>query len=97
MTAPFQDALQTLRETLHAVESGRDDMAAIVTLCRAWRSRPDLMAALPPRYGQVAEDLLSRLEAGSLFSEESCSFSQQDLLQGLHGWLDKAAQQLAQA
>lgn len=55
------------------------------------------MNALPPRYRQVAEDLLGRLEAGSLFMEESCSFSQKDLTDSLATWLDKAQQTLAAA
>jgi hypothetical protein len=45
---------------------------------------------LPPRYTDVMEDLLGRLEAGSLFTEESCSFSQIELLATLDMWLDKA-------
>lgn len=53
------------------------------------------MQALPPRYQQVAEDLLGRLEAGSLFTEESCSFSQKDLTDSLATWLDKAGQTLS--
>lgn len=38
------------------------------------------------------EDLLGRMEAGSLFTEESCSFSQEDLQANLAVWLDKAEQ-----
>lgn len=33
-----------------------------------------------------------KLEAGSLFTEESCSFSQDDLMGNLALWLDKAQQ-----
>ena len=49
-----------------------------------------MLAALPPRYGQVTEEILGRLESAGLFSEESCSFSQRDLLDALGDWLDKA-------
>jgi len=43
----------------------------------------------------VMEDILARMEAGSLFTEESCSFSHADLQANLTVWLDKAAQTLA--
>lgn len=45
---------------------------------------------LPPRYGPVLHQLLDRLEAGALFSEESCSFSPRELHDGLQRWLDHA-------
>ena len=56
-----------------------------------------LLAALPPRYAEVLHDMLNRLESSALFTDESCSFSQQDLLAHVQLWLDKATQQLAQA
>ncbi|WP_323744979.1 hypothetical protein [Noviherbaspirillum malthae] len=62
--------------------------------CQTWRSQKTLLTALPERYGQVMEDLLGRMEAGSLFTEESCSFSQDDLQANLSIWLDKASQTL---
>ena len=49
-----------------------------------------LLAALPPRYGEVLLGLLDRLEAGALFTEESCSFSHQALVDQLQQWADKA-------
>lgn len=51
---------------------------------------PPLLAALPARYAEVLHGLLDRLESGALFSEESCSFSQKDLIDSLQMWLDKA-------
>ena len=80
-------ALQSLRASLAEVQAGR---LPIASLCRAARSHGSLLATLPPRYGQVLEDLLGRMEAGSLFTEESCSFSQNDLQASLQVWLDKA-------
>jgi hypothetical protein len=85
-------ALQSLRSTLDDVRHKR---VAIATFCQAWRAQTALVAALPARYGQVMEDLLGRMEAGSLFTEESCSFSQEDLQANLAVWLDKAEQTLA--
>ena len=41
--------------------------------------------------------LLDRLEASALFDEESCSFSQKDLVDSLKLWVDKAELRLSQA
>ena len=87
-------ALQTLRD---ALDDLRHKRMAIAEFCKTWRAQATLLAALPPRYTQVMEDLLGRMEAGSLFTEESCSFSQEDLQANLSVWLDKAAQTLAGA
>lgn len=53
-----------------------------------------LQAALPERFSLVLTELLNRLESSALFSEESCSFSQSDLLDSLQMWLDKARARL---
>jgi hypothetical protein len=45
----------------------------------------------------VLQELSNRLESSALFSEESCSFSQADLLGSLQLWLDKAEGKLAAA
>ncbi|NEX60755.1 hypothetical protein [Noviherbaspirillum galbum] len=70
-------ALHALRASLDGLRRKQLSMDAF---CRAWRGETALLAALPASYGQVMEDLLGRMEAGSLFTEESCSFSQEDLL-----------------
>ncbi|WP_313315693.1 hypothetical protein [Pulveribacter sp.] len=62
---------------------------------QAARGHGVLLAALPPRYGEVLLGLLDRLEAGALFTEESCSFSHQALVDGLGQWADKAQAALA--
>ena len=61
------------------------------------RTQEALLAALGPRYREVLLQLLDRLESSALFSEESCSFSQQGLLDNLQIWLDKARDQLIPA
>jgi hypothetical protein len=94
MAHALEPQLSSMRDALRGLQDGSNNIAG---LCAAWRARGDVMAALPPRYQQVAEDLLGRLEAGSLFTEESCSFSQKDLTDSLDTWLDKAGQTLAQA
>ena len=60
------------------------------------RKQEVLLEALGPRYREVLLQLLDRLESSALFSEESCSFSQQGLLDNLQIWLDKARSQLDQ-
>lgn len=84
--------LHLLQDALHAIRQNR---LAIADFCQTWRAQTALLSALPPRYAEAMEDLLGRLEAGSLFTEESCSFSQVDLLANLDLWLDKAQQTLA--
>ncbi|MDB5762347.1 MAG: hypothetical protein JWQ21_1342 [Herminiimonas sp.] len=83
-------SIQILQDALTALQRQEIDVAAF---CRTWRAQTGLLTALPQRYGQVMEDLLGRLEAGSLFTEESCSFSQEDLHTHLKVWLEKAQQQ----
>ena len=67
---------------------------SVTTLSNEARASTELLAALPPRYGEVLPNLLDRLESSALFSEESCSFSQKDLLDNLQVWVDKARGQL---
>lgn len=87
-----KSALTTLQQSLKALQQ---DQLAVHAFCRVWRAQSALLAELPVRYSEVMEDLLSRLEAGSLFTEESCSFSQIDLLANLDIWLNKASKTLA--
>lgn len=84
-------ALQTLR---NAIDDLRHKRITTAAFCQTWRGETALLTALPSRYSQVMEDLLGRLEAGSLFTEESCSFSQEDLLGSLEVWVDKAEEVL---
>ena len=64
------------------------------TFCHAARHYQELLGALPPRYAEVLLGLLDRLESSAPFSEESCSFSQKDLLDNIALWLEKARQEL---
>ncbi len=73
-----------------SILSLRNKQSDIAEFCILWRSQDDLLDALPPRFRDVMEDLLSRLESGSAFSEESCSYRQEDLLGALEDWLGKA-------
>lgn len=50
---------------------------------------------LPEKYGTALENVLSRVESSSLFTEESCSFSKKDLANALSVWLEKVQQHQA--
>ena len=83
------DAVATRVAALRGNEGG-----CVTTLSDEARASTELLGALPPRYGEVLLGLLDRLESSALFSEESCSFSQKDLLDNLQVWVDKARGQL---
>lgn len=84
--------LHGLRDSLARLRDG--SLSAAAFSARARQSRA-LLDALPPRFEEVLQGLLVRLEASTLFTEESCSFSHRDLLDSLQLWLDKAAARLA--
>jgi len=79
--------LQPVHDALQAFSQGTLSAAALSDTAR---TQTDLLAALPPRYAEVLHGLLDRLESSALFSEESCSFSQKDLVANLEMWVDKA-------
>jgi len=43
----------------------------------------------------VLDKLIDSLQSSALFTEESCSFSREDLLDSLQTWIDKARARLA--
>jgi hypothetical protein len=90
MTAHEQ--LSHLQLKLQALRSSDAPVGALIDQARG---SAVLLEALPPRYMAALHDTLDRLESGALFSEESCSFSQRDLLDGLQLWCDKAQAQLS--
>lgn len=82
------DRLADLSTTLDAHAAGTLPLHA---LARLWREAAQAHEpALPPRYREVLEQVLSQLESAALFTEESCSFSQADLLGALRDWLARA-------
>ena len=87
MTDTASAQLTTLARALQAFERGAHTAAALSTLAR---QQTTLLATLPPRYSEVLLNLLDRLESSALFSEESCSFSQKDLVANLTMWVEKA-------
>jgi hypothetical protein len=80
------DTLSRMTDALTA--SSRGDLSQS-EMIRLWRSVGATLP-LPDKYGEVLGNLLDRIEASALFSEESCSFSQKDLLASLQMWADKA-------
>lgn len=82
---------QTLQTGLTQLRAGALGAHGLSELAR---TQDALLEALGPRYREVLLQLLDRLESSALFSEESCSFSQQGLLDNLQIWLDKARGQL---
>ena len=75
-----------------AVTTLRENPAAVIPLNSA--ETDTLLAALPPAFTTVWSDLLNRLESGAMFNEDSCSFSQSQVLDSLALWLDKAEARL---
>ena len=85
---------QTLQDGMTQLRSGALGAHGLSELAR---TQELLLKTLGPRYREVLLQLLDRLESSALFSEESCSFSQQGLLDNLQIWLDKAQGQLKSA
>lgn len=83
----------TLDDLLAQLEACTQGKLSVAQLSQHWRQSATSLP-LPARYGEVLGNLLDRLEASALFSEESCSFSQKDLLSGLRTWAEKARQAL---
>ena len=86
-SATLQAQWQSLSAALDQLRNGQCQVSELAA--RAADAR-ELRAALPERFDAVLNDLLDRLSASALFGEESCSFSQKDLLDGLQSWLAHA-------
>lgn len=84
----MNDTLSALAPTLSAFSSGQ---MSLNDLARQWRQAAQAhQPALPARYTEVLERVLSQLESSALFTEESCSFSQGDMIAALGDWLQRA-------
>ncbi len=87
-------ALETLDRMNTALIQSQNGQLTQNEMIRLWRSQAASLA-LPARFEEVLHPLLDRIEASVLFSEESCSFSQKDLLASLQMWADKARLRLS--
>lgn len=84
----MNDTLSPLSDTLSAFSSGQ---LSLTDLAQQWRQAAQShQPALPARYLEVLERVLSQLESSALFTEESCSFSQSDMVAALADWLARA-------
>lgn len=79
-----------LRQSLTNIEAGRGNLTTLVAL---WRQSE--VTALPERFGVALDTILMRMESGSLFDEDGCSFSQHDMVGALRHWLQRAEQVIA--
>lgn len=86
-------ALDTLDRMTEALTACTQGQLAQSDMIRLWRSGA-VGLPLPGPFGEVLGNLLDRIEASALFSEESCSFSQKDLMASLQMWADKARAKL---
>jgi hypothetical protein len=87
-------ALETLDRMNTALAQSQNGQLPQSEMIRLWRAQAATLA-LPARFDEVLQPLLDRIEASALFSEESCSFSQKDLLASLQMWADKARSRLS--
>jgi hypothetical protein len=87
-------ALETLDRMNTALARSQRGELTQSEMIRLWRSESAALG-LPDRFDEVLHPLLDRIEASVLFSEESCSFSQKDLLASLQMWADKARLRLS--
>lgn len=84
--------LQALRSAFERLRSGELSAHAFTEQAASLSA---LFAALPPRFLEVWQYLMTRLESGALFDAESCSFSQSDLHESIRLWLIKAGEPIA--
>jgi hypothetical protein len=89
-------ASQHISELRNHVQSLREDRIAVAQFSAFARSPKPWLGDLPPAFSTVWDNLLDRLESAALFSGDSCSFSQTDLLASFDLWLDKAQEKLPQ-
>lgn len=80
----------TLKELLKDWLADRCQVQVLIDSFRAFYRD----SGLTEPFGQALEGVLQRLESSSLFTEESCSFSKQDLAKALDFWLEKALAKL---
>jgi hypothetical protein len=83
-------ALQDIAELRQHVQSLREDRLSVAQFSVLARAPKPWLSDLPEAFSTVWDNLLDRLESAALFSGDSCSFSQTDLLASFDLWLDKA-------
>lgn len=94
-SAPLQ-AVQQLAQLRAGFAQLAQQQISAAALGEQARASGALLTTLPSRYSEVLLNLLDRLEASALFTEESCSFSHKELFDTLDQWADKAQARLEQ-
>ncbi len=84
-------SIQSPQTAEHALQAWLDGSGNASELIQAFRVFCK-DSQLPEKYGAALENVLSRVESSSLFTEESCSFSKKDLANALNIWLEKVQQ-----
>ena len=82
---------QSVHHVQHSLQAWLDGSGNAADLIQAFRVFCK-DSQLPEKYGTALENVLSRVESSSLFTEESCSFSKKDLANALSIWLEKVQQ-----
>jgi hypothetical protein len=82
---------QHTQHVQHSLQAWLDGSGTPADLIKAFRIFCK-DSQLPEKYDKALENVLSRVESSSLFTEESCSFSKKDLANALSIWLEKVQQ-----
>ena len=83
--------LEGIAQQVQRLSEGQASIEALIAQTVA---ADELRRQLPPAFSTVLDNLMDRLQASALFTEESCSFSRQDLIDSLRLWLDKARERI---
>lgn len=83
-------SIDDLKNTLDRWLLNQEETETMIEAFRAFYRQ----SQLPEKYGVALESLLQRIESASLFTEESCSFSRNDLSASFLFWIEKAQAQL---
>ena len=86
------DPLLRLKKLVDLLEN--NEFETTTALIFAFRQEKALLAELPSVFEGALESILERIESTAMFSEESCSFSQSDMLAALSIWIEKATSYL---
>lgn len=84
-------SIQNPQQVEHQLQAWLDGTGHSAELIQAFRLFCK-NSQLPDKYSAALENVLSRVESSSLFTEESCSFSKKDLAIALRVWLEKVQQ-----
>ena len=88
MSIQNPQSVHNVQHSLQAWLDGSGNAADLIQAIRVFCKD----SQLPEKYGTALENVLSRVESSSLFTEESCSFSKKDLANALRVWLEKVQQ-----